>query len=165
MDVTRTGEFAELRGKLRQVADTYGWALCVGAGTSLGVFGDWQKLATSLLRRIACPPKTIAEPAMNFSSEALIQAAFNSLSNRKAKFSEEDFVSLLSDELYAAFKEACGSEWSVAAKALSTLNPAKLSNDNWSKFRELASRHGPPSALPLAQVVAQTVGGVRAPDE
>ena len=162
MDTTRLGKAEDLRGRLRKIAETYGWCLCVGAGTSLGVFGDWQKLAKALLKRVRCSPELIRTLADSYSSEALIQTAFNILVAGKPSTSDKEFVDLLSKELYGPFKNACGAEWDAAAKALSTLDPRQLSREKWTAFRKLIEQHGPPSALPLAEttanILATTVG-------
>lgn len=145
-----------LRGKLRAIAGTYGWTLCVGAGISGKVFGDWKALAKGLLDYINSPKEVVSELTTSQSSEAVIQTVFNFLSMTQ-DISDEDFINLLKETLYRQLRADCGTEWRVVAKALSSFKPGRLKLEEWQSFLDKIEPYKP-SAVPLARVIARTVG-------
>ena len=83
---------------IREKCKTSGWALCIGSGTSVPIFPDWQTLVKNLISR----DKGIREfeilsnsLASRFSPDTLIDAAKDRLG-----YSSEEFAGILADELY-----------------------------------------------------------------
>jgi hypothetical protein len=82
------------RGQIRK----RGWALCVGAGTSMPAFPAWTTLVERLITRDvgASGAKELTQGLLQrFSPDALIEAARDRLG-----CSEEEFSEVLAVELY-----------------------------------------------------------------
>jgi len=116
---------------LRDIQTTSGWALCIGAGTSVPIFPSWGELVEALVSRKpgSSNVETLSQSLLNrFSPDALIQAAYNILS-----LSEDDFVNLLSAELYSTVKKTLSKRgWNIFEKAQLAEGPASIGYDDWS---------------------------------
>lgn len=138
---------------LKDIQTTTGWALCVGAGTSVPIIPSWNKLVESLVaKKTGTSDSTkLSQQLLNkFSPDALIQAAYNILS-----LSEDDFIKLLSDELYATVKATLNSkEWNIFGKAQIAEGPASIGFDDWSSYDKVSSTYFKKcSAYSLAKVI------------
>ncbi len=153
----------EVDGVLASAAHGPGWALCIGTGTSLPAFPDWNRLVRRLLHRTAeHDPDRLADAlSAQFSADALIQAA----STRSDRDTEE-FAQLLTDELYRDFLDAFTiEEQRLVLKALAAVRPGDLSVPRWRRFLELlhARWEGRMSSLSIAPLVSEALGTVRSP--
>ncbi len=81
--------------------DKPGWALCVGAGTSIPIFPDWYSLAEQLANQLIPdkPFDLLTIKKSGFSPDAIIQMVKN-LSN----LSDIEFAHRMSDVLYSKLK-------------------------------------------------------------
>lgn len=150
-------------GLLATAAPGPGWALCVGAGTSLPAFPDWNRLVRKLIE--ICSPDDADRVAKDlsglFSADALIQAA----AARSAR-DPTGFAHLLTEELYRDFLASFeGRERQLVLRALGAVRPGDLSPSIWGRFLELLrSRWGERmSCLAIASVVSDTLGTPRSP--
>lgn len=150
-------------GLLASAAHGPGWALCVGAGTSLPAFPDWNWLVRRLFHRTAVDGADRLADVLSplFSADALIQAAAT-----RSDHSPEDFAQILTDELYRDFLDAFTiEERRLVVRALSAVRPGDLSPTRWRRFLELlhARWEGRMSCLSIAPLVSETLGTVRCP--
>jgi len=144
---------AFLRDKKKQE----GWALCIGAGTSLPMFPDWNTLVERLIALDIGTSKAhdIAKNLLQtFSPDSLIQAAHDRLN-----FSEEVFFDTLSNELYSDLKNNLTiQEWDLFTEMVS----AKIGDyplDQWASYLSLIQIKYPTlSALQIADVISETCG-------
>jgi len=123
---------------LKDVQSTTGWALCIGAGTSVPMFPSWNKLVESLVAKKAGAIKAtnLSQQLLSkFSPDSLIQAAYNILS-----FSDDEFIQILSDELYAIVKSTLNSqEWEFFEKAQLAEGPATIGFDDWINYDKICT--------------------------
>jgi hypothetical protein len=153
----------EAYGVLAGAAPGSGWALCVGAGTSLPAFPDWNRLVRRLIATCSPEdPERIAQDLAGlFSADALIQASA-ARSGRDAA----GFARLLTEELYRDFLAAFeGPDRRLVLDALGAMHPGDLLAAKWSRFLELLrARWGDRmSCLSIAAVVGDTLGTPRSP--
>ncbi|MCA9653523.1 MAG: SIR2 family protein [Myxococcales bacterium] len=149
-------------GLLASAAHGPGWALCIGAGTSLPVFPDWNRLVKRLFTRVSPGAAQLASGlGAIFSPDALIQAAF-----ARSEGDAERFASVISEELYRDFLESFTiEERRLVVRALSAVRPGDLSPARWTRFLELlrARWEGQMSCLSIAPLVSDTLGSSRSP--
>ncbi|MCH9681748.1 MAG: SIR2 family protein [Deltaproteobacteria bacterium] len=150
-------------GVLASAVHGRGWALCVGAGTSLPAFPDWNRLVERLIARCTQDDPAALSEALRqlFTADALIQAA-STLSGRDPN----DFSSLLTQELYRDFLDAFEpSAHATVIRALAALRPGDLPARQWQRFLDaLDGRWGNRmSCLSLAPIVSETLGTPQAP--
>ena len=114
-----------------------GWALCVGAGTSLPLFPTWIELVNRLLQR-EDPDRSsndntflLGRLTNIFEPDALIEAARDRLG-----LNAEDFACVLGYELYRDIILELGADWGCAARALSAASPGDLQKHHWLHFLE-----------------------------
>ena len=150
-------------GLLASAAPGPGWALCVGAGTSLPAFPDWNRLVRRLIA--VCSPEDPERLAKDlaglFSADALIQAAA-----ARSNTDTPGFARLLTEELYRDFLAAFeGPDRRLVLRALGAVRPGDLSAVLWNRFLELLrARWGDRmSCLSIAAVVGDTLGTPRSP--
>jgi len=153
----------EVDGLLASAAHGPGWALCVGAGTSLPSFPDWNRLVRRLLRRCTDdqPDRLADELLPLFSPDALIQAA-----SARSSLGAEQFAGMLTDELYRDFFDAFTiEERRLVVRALCAVRPGDLSVARWRRFLDLldARWHGRMSCLSIGPLVSDALGTVRSP--
>lgn len=149
-------------GLLASAAHGPGWALCIGAGTSLPVFPDWNTLVERLFARVSPDEPGLASAlAETFSPDALIQAAY-----ARTEGDDDHFASILSEALY---RDLVGTftteEHRLVVRALSAVRPGDLPAAKWSRFLELLGSRwaGTMSCLSIAPVVSETLGTSRSP--
>jgi hypothetical protein len=145
--------FANLTGVLRQRAETTGWTLCVGAGTSYPLFPNWRAMVSALVEKdvgAAATTAVMPELAMGFGLDTLVQAARDRLD-----LPSEAFAQLLSDQLYAdAKRRLTKEEWALFTRGLASLHPGDMPPATWRKFSVLMTTYFPSvSAISLADVV------------
>ncbi|MEM9455302.1 MAG: SIR2 family protein [Myxococcota bacterium] len=150
-------------GVLATAAHGPGWALCIGAGTSLPAFPDWNRLVRRLFHRLVEDGAEQIAEALSalFSADALIQAASTHSESNPA-----DFAQILTDELYRDFLEIFDdSERPLVVRALSAVRPGDLSPARWRRFLDLLHDHwdGRMSCLSIAPLVSETLGTVLSP--
>ena len=153
----------DVGGLLVNAARGSGWALCIGAGTSLPVFPDWNQLVRNLIARTS--PKRADDLAKKlsagFAPDSLIQAA-----SILSEGGQEQFAAILSDELYRDFL-ACfdDSERRIVTKALAATRPGDLGSKTWSRFSSLLEREWGDrmSCLAIAPLVSEVLGTPRSP--
>jgi hypothetical protein len=137
---------------LAQRARTWGWAIAIGAGTSLHAFPDWEQLVQKLISadtKISDPSKMLEKLGSDFSYDALIQAAKDVLGEN-----DEEFVERLSELLYRDIKLAAGREWETIAKALTAASPGQMKRPKWELFLEFIEKNYPAiSALKIARAI------------
>ena len=95
-----------------------GWALCIGAGTSLPMFPDWVELVMLLAARDLAPseaPQVLKSLHQKFSPDTLLQASKDRLG-----LDDDQFAALLSESLYKGIK-------------------SKLNNTDWDCFTSILS--------------------------
>ena len=150
-------------GLLATAAPGPGWALCVGAGTSLPAFPDWNRLVRRLIE--TCSPQDADRIAQDlaglFSADALIQAAATRSRRDAAGFGE-----LLTQELYGEFLRSFeGRDRRLVLRALGAVRPGDLSQSIWRRFLELLEQRWGDrmSCLAIAPVLSETLGTPRSP--
>jgi hypothetical protein len=137
---------------LAQRARTWGWALAIGAGTSLTAFPDWGRLVKELIAAdsaVAAPAVLFESLSETFSYDALIQAAKDVLDEDDSTFTKR-----LADLLYQGVKKRAGTSWPNIAKALTAASPGQLKRDKWKSFLAFIKMNYPTlSSFQIAEVV------------
>jgi hypothetical protein len=144
---------ANIAGVLRQKAESSGWALCIGAGTSFPMFPDWYSLVASLIEKDAGADtaKAIMPNLINnFGLDALVQAA-----RERLHLPSEAFAQLLSDQLYSGIRQKLTTaDWDHFRKGMSSFHLGHMTPTMWRKFSVIMSTHFPSvSAIQLADTV------------
>src|SRR4051812_24336780 len=102
------------RGCLRSKHGQHGWALCIGAGTSLPIFPTWHVLVRRLMHHIedaAGLDDMLSSLSDVFGYDALIQAAYD-----RSDLKHDQFTSLIANELYRDLRaKASEHEWKLIA--------------------------------------------------
>jgi SIR2-like domain len=139
-------------GVLAQRSKTNGWALCIGAGTSLGPFPTWKNLVGRVIAEDSTVPDSkVLRDQLNqsFSYDALIQASKDALGK-----DDDDFAQLLQDLLYEELRKAARTRWAVVNKALTTASPGQMHRTEWRAFRAFIDKQYPNlSAMQIAKVI------------
>ncbi len=140
-----------------------GWSLCIGAGTSRGIFPDWGMLVHKLIGEDvgAKESETVfTEMANRFGLDALIRAAQDRL-----KQNDEEFSNTLSRVLYADAQTTIGDDWPGIASALSARHPGDVPQSHWKLLLEVIARHYPHvSARGIANTVVSVLGTHKSPN-
>jgi len=151
-------EAPQFRNILLQRAQDIEWALCIGAGTSLGALPDWQTLAKKLVAREGSFRKkgrAFSRLRKSVSAEALLQATKNRLNKTSEEFAEE-----LSRVLYLGFKRKVRTaNWGLCAHALSAISPGQMNDPlKWANYLRIITKtfHGT-SAVGIARVVYEAL--------
>ena len=129
-------DIATIQTVLRDVKNSVGWSLCIGAGTSMPVLPDWFSLVDKLISK-NCNPKDVIDidtyKKMGFSADAMIQAVRNRL-----EVKDNDFIKMLSEEVYAPIKENVNlTEWKVFIKIHEAFTLAGIKNEEWTSFKKI----------------------------
>lgn len=126
-------EIGSVKNILKQYGHSKGWSLCIGAGTSIGVFPDWNQLIEGLIEDIdgADYSTSIKEELINkYSLDSILQAGFE-----LKGISEDEFAKLLSDLLYKKVKSMLSSdEFETFTAILSACSIDNVSKTLWRKF-------------------------------
>lgn len=142
-------------GLLKEGQSQMGWALCIGAGTSVPLFPSWNELVEALITEINGKEKakTISKELLKiFSPDSLIQAAHNTLS-----LPDDKFIKILSDKLFAPIKlKINSSEWEIFKKAQLADGPAAIPYDDWENYDKICATHfSECSAYNIAKVLVE----------
>ncbi len=135
---------------------TSGWALCIGAGTSVPLFPSWNEL---VLRLIAITEGAdnaglIADSVLsNFSPDAAIQAA-----RLRLGLSPEEFVELLADEVYRDAKESLNKQELRSFTRMISSHSGQHGDSEWRDYLRLVEEQFPvTSAFSIAKIIAETM--------
>lgn len=150
-------------GLLAGAAPGPGWALCVGAGTSLPAFPDWNRLVRRLIS--LCTPSDAERIAKEmsglFSADALIQAAAT-----RSGHDADAFAQLVTEGLYRELLEGFeGRDRRTVLRGLAAVRPGDLAQPQWRRFLELLhARWGDRmSCLAIAPIISDVLGTPRSP--
>ena len=140
-----------------------GWSLCIGAGTSLPMFPDWNTLVERIIALDVGQDKShdISEKMLKaFSPDSLIQAAQDRLN-----LSAEQYFTSLSNELYCDLKNNLSTiEWDLFTEMVSS-KIGDCTLDKWAAYLNLIQDKYPTlSALQIADVVTDTFGTTCVPN-
>lgn len=147
-------EVPQFKNILFQRAQEAEWALCIGAGTSLGALPDWQKLSKGIVAReksFRNKGRAFSRLQKSLSSEALLQATKNRLNTTSEEFAVE-----LSRVLYSSFKRKVRkANWVLCAHALSAISPGQMNDPHqWASYLKIISKtFRGTSAVSLAEVI------------
>ena len=131
----RTLTVAEQQSLLRTSLNRTGWALCIGAGTSLPIFPTWVELVESLISKVdAENAASIATHLLkSYSPDAVLNAVYELMD-----VSEDEFSSILSEVLYAkVLAKLPRNESKVFRAVLSCQGPEQVSHAVWLDFIRL----------------------------
>lgn len=156
-------EISTMQTVLKDVRDNLGWSLCIGAGTSIPILPDWYSLVEKLINNNCSLRDRIdigVYKNMGFSADAMIQAVRN-----KLHVDDNEFVSMLSQEVYAPIKDRISSaEWSLFIKVHEASTLAGISNKEWKVFEKIKDKLlMNTSANLLAEVVIDAINNEQAP--
>lgn len=150
-------------GYLKGKAGTNGWALCIGAGTSLPAFPNWKDLVKNLILKAddIKESEVINEILSSFSLDALIQASSHILN-----IPEADFTEILSNELYSIIKvNTSDKEWKSVSRIFTTINANGTRDPDWNNFIQIRERlFKSTSAYALGKIVIDSYENNLAPD-
>lgn len=129
-------EIDKIQTVLKDVVSKNGWSLCIGAGTSSPLLPDWYTLVDNLIQNNCKDEDKIdikLYKKMGFSADAMIQAVKNNL-----RLSDEEFIRLLSEEIYKPIKNTVTEEeWSAFVKIQEQHNHASVTKEEWECFSHL----------------------------
>jgi hypothetical protein len=150
-------------GYLKGKAKNKGWALCIGAGTSLPAFPNWQNLVINLIKKDSYLKdlKSIPEIISSFNLDALIQA-----SSRIFGIDENKFTQILSSELYSNIKsKTTKEEWVSVCKIFTSINANKTKDPDWENFINVRERlFKSTTSYALAKIIIDSYEKNIAPD-
>ena len=151
------------KGYLKGSASSKGWALCIGAGTSLPIFPSWLELVGNLILKdpSLIDPASKEEILSSFSLDALIQAYSNI-----REVSEDDFTKLLSGELYAKLKAHITlEEWDCTKRIFTTVYANRRGDTDWATFIQIRERlFKNTTAYILGEIIVDSIGKDIAPE-
>lgn len=138
---------------LKDTIQYTGWTLCVGAGTSAPIVPSWFDLVDNLIQSNCNDGEKIdfkTYKQIGFSADAMLQAVKNNL-----KLEDEEFIKLLSKEIYGKIKEkVTAKQW----KSFCEIHDLYKYPSDWSDFsnmhKELFSKM---SASQIADVVTDAM--------
>lgn len=133
--VPKSGIFLEqLSGILTGSIDKPGWALCIGAGTSVPIFPDWYTLAAEMADCLFEDKEFNAEEIkrLGFSPDAMIQMVKNLSCVDDAEFTKQ-----MSTILYSKFRsKVLPEDWKTVAEVLGANNISNCSVKKWKLFSQ-----------------------------
>ena len=150
-------DISTIQSVLRDVKDSGGWSLCVGAGTSMPALPDWFALVEKLINK-NCSSKDIIDinvyKKMGFSADAMIQAVRNRLD-----VNDNEFIQMLSEEVYAPIKNNINlTEWNAFIKVHEAFTLSGIRDDDWKTFKGIIDKVlNSTSANLLAKVVVEAI--------
>jgi len=156
-------EYPGLERFLADRPNTTGWSLCVGAGISKPIFPDWSSLVQRLMARLHTPAaaaKMASSLLRTFSPDALIEAA-----RQRAGFTDEEFGTLLSEELYADVRSLLlKPDFELFCRVLFSVEPGAVTKPEWLAFLSIIRRHCQGSSgWPIAELLSRLVDTALAP--
>ena len=120
--------FNDLGPVLKRTRETTAWSLCVGAGTSKGIFPDWRGLVARLVERDPASTATLSARLLAaHTPEALIEAAARRLN-------VPDYGALLAELLYSDLRSEAGSDWGALVPCLEAEHIGALQRSVWAAF-------------------------------
>ena len=156
-------EISTIQTVLKDVQNSLGWSLCVGAGTSVPILPDWFSLVERLINH-NCSSKDKIDinvyKGMGFSADAMIQAVKNRL-----HVNDDKFIHMLSEEVYAPIKNKVSlTEWKSFIKVHEVFTLAGITDKEWRDFEKIKdSLLIDTSANLLAEVVVDAINHEQAP--
>ena len=154
-------EWKKASGLLLASASTTGWALCIGAGTSLPLFPSWASLVEKLLTPYlgTASPDLSRELLRLYSPDALIQAAANLATDKS------QFQSFLSTCMYEELRSKMdGKTWQNISWLLGRPGKKAISTEAWKQFLDTFRKDLPrTTAVDLAEVIVGVLGTDREP--
>jgi hypothetical protein len=125
-------------GYIKGKATNNGWALCIGAGTSLPIFPKWKDLVINLIKKDSNLKEisSIDEIISSFSFDALIQAA-----SRIHGTDENKFTQILSNELYEPLKsQVTAEEWLSVCNIFTAITSSRIKDPHWINYIKVRER-------------------------
>jgi len=130
-----------------------GWVLCIGAGTSLEIFGSWETLAQKFIN---IPNNNIFNHIKSqLTPDSIIQSKRNRSTQSDRKFAEN-----LSKIFYGHLKNKFSKkEWLNISNALSAISPPQLNKPySWDNYLNIIRTNFPNlSALQIANAVYNSI--------
>jgi len=152
------------RHLLNTTVGSTGWALCIGAGTSLPIFPSWKLLVTKLVARVdEANASSIAEELLRvYSPDSVLQAVHAMLA-----MSEQEYTKILSEALYSFVDTQLDpAERLLFRNVLAQSGAACVSSTLWAEFAKLRERHlAQTTACQLARVIATVISTESQPSE
>ena len=119
---------------LASATDKPGWALCIGAGTSMPVFPDWYTLAEEMAKQLV-PNKSfraVEIKELGFSPDAMIQMVKN-----LSKVDDVEFTKQMRTILYRNLRSKMSVEdWKIVSEILGANNISNCSLSKWRFFSQ-----------------------------
>lgn len=122
----------EVPKMLSSASDKPGWALCIGAGTSVPLFPDWYSLAEQMAKQLVPgkPFNVLELKNCGFSPDAMIQMVKNSV-----EMDDVEFTKHMSAVLYRKLKSKIPEkDWSDIVDVLGANNISNCSLQKWKTF-------------------------------
>jgi hypothetical protein len=150
-------ELDQLKSIIKVRCKTSGWALCIGAGTSIPLFPSWQTLVECVAAQDVgsdLAADLIAKLASEFGYGGLLQAAKDRL-----KLTDKKFADFLVKNLYSNIQASLNQkEWHCFTNALSSQRIGDLTGEDWQEFINLIKKNfSSVSALQIAEVVSEVI--------
>ena len=147
---------ADVPKLLSTANDKPGWALCIGAGTSVPLFPDWYSLAAEMAEQLV-PEKPFNVEALKnsgFSPDSMIQMVKNSTG-----LNDLEFTMRMSNILYRKLQSKIPAEnWNDIVDILGANNISNCSIKKWqlfSSYRDTVLRAT--SAYQLAPIIIEAI--------
>ena len=132
-------DISSMQAVLKDVKETWGWSLCIGAGASIPASPNWISLVEKLIDNHCESDERIdieTFKTVGLSTDAMIQAVRN-----KLKVTDEEFVHLLSQEVYAPIKEvSTDDEWKAFIRIHETNNLSGIKTEEWNCFKKVIDK-------------------------
>ena len=146
----------EIPKMLISSTDKPGWALCIGAGTSLPLFPDWYSLADLMAKQLV-PDKPFNVSKLKeygFSPDTMIQMVKNSV-----EIDDTEFTNFMSAILYRDIQSKIPVEdWDDIAEVLGTNNISNCSMKKWRTFSQYRDTvFNSTTAYQLAPVILDSI--------
>lgn len=148
---------------LRNINDTMGWSICIGAGTSMPAVSDWYTLVERLIVN-NCDKDDIIDigtlKRLGFSADTMIQAVKNLL-----YLNDADFTECLSKEIYGPIQVSTNpKEWDGFARVHDANIVSGISQQQWKCYEAVKSKFlDKTTANLLAQVITRAIENEMAP--
>lgn len=123
---------ANVPNLLSTAKDKPGWALCIGAGTSVPLFPDWYSLAAEMAEQLVPGKPLDVEGLKNsgFSPDAMIQMVKNS-----TDLNDLEFTMWMSNILYHKLQSQIPTkDWNDIVDVLGANNLSNCSIKKWQTF-------------------------------
>lgn len=147
---------ADVPNLLSTATDKPGWALCIGAGTSVPLFPDWYSLAAEMAEQLV-PEKPFNVKGLKnsgFSPDAMIQMVKNSTG-----LNDLDFTMQMSNILYHKLQSQIPTkDWNDIVDVLGANNLSNCSIKKWqtfSAYRDTVLKET--SAYQLAPIIIEAI--------